>query len=40
MEDIKITKLNTSDIGLVLNWTNSAFYIMAVIHGILIAIGK
>ena len=36
----EITKLNTSDIGLALNWTNSAFYIMAVIDGILIAIGK
>ena len=36
----EITKLNTSDIGLALNWENSAFYIMAVIDGILIAIGK
>ena len=36
----KIPNLNTTDIGVALNWKNPVFYTLAVVDGILIAIGK
>ncbi|KAL5262382.1 hypothetical protein ACHWQZ_G007936 [Mnemiopsis leidyi] len=35
----KIPNLNTTDIGVALNWKNPVFYTLAVVDGILIAIG-